>query len=767
MEKRKVIGVLVSGISDDFTVQTCRGVIKAAQDKNVDIVIIPGKYIGRDITDSKDLMYEYQYNTLFSYADEQRFDALLITAGSIGCYADNAKILTFLNAYKNIPTILIGGKREGFLSVNYDNYTGIKEGLEYLIDVLDCTKIVMVGGPDNNTDAFERKHTYIEVMEQHGIPLKNCNFIQGNLSRYQKDVILKYLDENPDVEAFCCVNDETALGVYAAVKERGIELGKDIYVMGYDNTVQGAKAKPSLSTVMADAIVLGIKALELSVDVLDGKEVQSLVLPTQFIKRESFGKETIKRKDAMLKRLDVSNIDKYFDEIFYRYVMEENDNHLRTLFHTIMEIIIVFYSSDNLSEKTYVDGVLSKLIEAFLQMGALEYADVENLLAHVEEISELMLEKHGNSTRIQKIFSNISNVYHNIILSEEHLQGNMFDLENQKNYDLKMFVTKSMQFEKGNSQSYEVLLKNLNWLDIQHAIIYTYEKPIVHLEPEKFTVPNHIFVKAVLNNGKTQITFGKSRKKRSRDIFRNNLFLEGNSVKVLLPLFSNEMLYGVFLCDMSEKIFENGEFLASQLSVATKMLHLLKMNEDIQNQYEKSLVVLKENNIALDALAKSDGLSGSLNRRGFMEEAANALAEHRKHNKQILVGFVDMNNLKIINDRYGHDEGDFSIQLISRILNEVFPDGVIGRIGGDEFALLSTYTGEELQSIKSRLYNSFHTFNSGSDKAYIVTVSAGFYVIDNDSTTELSDALAFADEQLYIEKQSRSKIVAKEVNERG
>lgn len=765
MGKRKVIGVLVSGIGDDFTVQTCRGVMRAAQNKDVDVVIIPGKYIDRNLKENKDLRYEYQYNTLFSYAKDQRFDALLMTSGSIGCYADETKMQAFLHAFCDTPCILIGDKREGFLSVNYDNYAGIKEGLEYLINNLNCTNIVMVGGPDDNTDVMERRQTFMEVMQEHGIAVDDTKYIKGNLTRKQKEVFLEYLNRNPDVEAFCCVNDDTALGVYAALKERGIELGKDIYVMGYDNTVQGAKAKPSLSTVMADAVPLGMKALELALDVISGQEVQSIVIPTKFIKRESFGNEKMKRKDAQLKRLDASYIDNYFDEIFYRYVMEGKDNRLRTIFHTIMEMVIDAYESGTSAGGIYAEGALSKLIEAFLRMGALEYADVENLLLHVEEISELLMEKYGNDPRIHRTFAGISGIYRNIVLSEEQHQGNMFELEDQKNYDLKMFVTKSMQFENGNSQSYEVLLQNLEWLDIHDAILYTYQKPMVHLDQEMFTVPKHIYVKAVLHDGKVQTTFGKSQRKRSRDIFRNNLFSEDNSIRVLLPLFSNEVLYGVLLCDMSEKLFENGEFLSGQLGAAVKMLHLLKMNEDIQNQYEESMVVLRENNIALDALAKSDGLTGILNRRGFTEEAARRLEQHRKKQMSTLVAYIDMNNLKIINDRYGHDEGDFSIQLISRLLKENFPDGIIGRIGGDEFALLTAYTGEDVQEIKSRLYNAFRVFNAGSDKAYNVMVSAGFYVIDKESGIELTDALAFADEKLYIEKQSRSKTVAKDMAE--
>ena len=284
MEKRKVIGMLVSGIADDFTVQTCRGVMRAAQNRAVDIVIIPGKYIERNLIDNKDLRYEYQYNTLFSYAADQRFDALLVTSGSIGCYADETKIQDFLQKLSGVPCVLIGDKREGYLSVSYDNYEGIKEGLEYLIEQLNCTNIVMVGGPDDNTDALERKRTFFEVMREHHLAADDSNFIEGNLTRQQKQVLLDYMDQNPGVEAFCCVNDETAFSVYAALKERGIEIGKDVFVMGYDNTLQGAKAKPSLSTVMADANALGVHALELALEALNGKPAESIVIPTRFIK---------------------------------------------------------------------------------------------------------------------------------------------------------------------------------------------------------------------------------------------------------------------------------------------------------------------------------------------------------------------------------------------------------------------------------------------------------------------------------------------------
>ena len=67
-----------------------------------------------------------------------------------------------------------------------------------------------------------------------------------------------------------------------------------------------------------------------------------------------------------------------------------------------------------------------------------------------------------------------------------------------------------------------------------------------------------------------------------KDLFDND-FIE-KDIKytyVCLPLFSSEMIYGVLLCDLTEEIFVNGEFLINQMSSAAKMITLLKANEQL------------------------------------------------------------------------------------------------------------------------------------------------------------------------------------------
>ena len=105
---RKTIGVLVSGIMDDYTEYICKGAKRAADEENVNIVIFPGKYIDRDLTGSKDLRYEYQYHTVFAYAKNEGIDALVVAADSIGCFTSQQRIREMVAEYTDVPCILCG-----------------------------------------------------------------------------------------------------------------------------------------------------------------------------------------------------------------------------------------------------------------------------------------------------------------------------------------------------------------------------------------------------------------------------------------------------------------------------------------------------------------------------------------------------------------------------------------------------------------------------------------------------------------------------------
>ena len=120
----------------------------------------------------------------------------------------------------------------------------------------------------------------------------------------------------------------------------------------------------------------------------------------------------------------------------------------------------------------------------------------------------------------------------------------------------------------------------------------------------------------------------------------------------------------------------------------------------------------------------------------------------------LLAVYADLNNLKIINDRYGHEEGDFSIRLVGQFLQD--------SIGGDEFACLVPCSDETMsRDLYRTLHSAFDIFNRTSEKAYNITVSTGFYLLPKDMDSTLPEMLAHADAMLYEEKQKRDKNVAK------
>ena len=66
--------MMVGGITDDFTRFLCKGLREAAKEQDVNMVVLPGKFLDRDYAQNTDIMYEYQYDTLFSSVKKGRLD---------------------------------------------------------------------------------------------------------------------------------------------------------------------------------------------------------------------------------------------------------------------------------------------------------------------------------------------------------------------------------------------------------------------------------------------------------------------------------------------------------------------------------------------------------------------------------------------------------------------------------------------------------------------------------------------------------------------
>ncbi len=104
----------------------------------------------------------------------------------------------------------------------------------------------------------------------------------------------------------------------------------------------------------------------------------------------------------------------------------------------------------------------------------------------------------------------------------------------------------------------------------------------------------------------------------------------------------------------------------------------------------------------LESLAYRDPLLGLFNRRAFMRELERAVAMADRHGVKASLVFIDVDDMKAINDAHGHRAGDAALQRVARILSDnVRQTDAAGRLGGDEFGLVLTHTDQPSAEAKA------------------------------------------------------------------
>lgn len=123
----------------------------------------------------------------------------------------------------------------------------------------------------------------------------------------------------------------------------------------------------------------------------------------------------------------------------------------------------------------------------------------------------------------------------------------------------------------------------------------------------------------------------------------------------------------------------------------------------------------------------------------------------------MILFYLDLDNLKWINDNLGHKEGDNAIIAFVKILKNAFRESdIIGRLGGDEFAILTLSTGfDKPQVIIKRLNNLIDKYNNMERKPYKLSFSVGFVKYDKNSNQSLEELISIADDLMYIEKKRK------------
>ncbi len=155
----------------------------------------------------------------------------------------------------------------------------------------------------------------------------------------------------------------------------------------------------------------------------------------------------------------------------------------------------------------------------------------------------------------------------------------------------------------------------------------------------------------------------------------------------------------------------------------------------------------------------TDELTTLYNRRGFLSLVEHKVKFAKRNKKGMLLFFVDVDDMKCINDTLSHNHGDCALVGVSNILRDTFKENdVIARIGGDEFAILSMDVSErDAEKFINRLLNNQKKYNDKNNYPFNISMSVGAAYFDPENPMSIGELMARADRLMYKNKSCKGR----------
>lgn len=212
-----------------------------------------------------------------------------------------------------------------------------------------------------------------------------------------------------------------------------------------------------------------------------------------------------------------------------------------------------------------------------------------------------------------------------------------------------------------------------------------------------------------------------------------------NKVYIFMPAHFNDWVFGYVVVENWLEGIEKGKIKIFEENF-NQALDKLKQN-----------IVLDHLNELLTDMYNKDSLTEMYNRFGFNLEGNKLFNSCVEDNSNMILMFIDINRMKLINDYYGHLQGDIAIKTVSGVIkNSIKKEWIAIRFGGDEFLVIGRCDNEEdAQIVKNKITDDVKRIGKEMELQFYLSVSCGYLYFKPDGNRSLDSYIKQADESMY------------------
>lgn len=281
IKSTNTVAIIVPDIANQFFAQVIRGVEEIARLRNYNVLLVCTYY---DVLEEK---------TSIENLKKQFIDGFIFISGY-----NSFDHIRELND-NNFPVVVADRELEDIKvpSVLIDNFYAMKEVINYLYD-LGHRKIGYISYLYNNqTTVRKRFEGYCDGLKENKLDYDPDMVVLSETLRLNelegsREVVRKILKSKSIPSVIMTASDLIAVGVIKALTELKVNIPEGMSVVGYDNILMSQYTSPLLTTVKQPKKKMGAAAMNLLLDIIEGKKIKSrnIILPTKLIKRQSVAK---------------------------------------------------------------------------------------------------------------------------------------------------------------------------------------------------------------------------------------------------------------------------------------------------------------------------------------------------------------------------------------------------------------------------------------------------------------------------------------------